>query len=283
VGTSQTPDGPHGTLWQPDGTKLDLGREPLPVDINNRGDIAFAGTYGYVRHRDGSDDTTYSNGLLPYRMNNAGQLILRKRNPASPDGYRYYFAEANTEFAALEFPLNWVMTDLNDQGRVVGTKYGASTTRGLVWQRGVGVVKNFGPETGATLINNHGHLVMSERVFCGDPCRGGYDTTYYLVADGTRTAFAYAPEYKPLAMNEKDRIVGSYGDLGANYRAWVWSKGVRTWLPGSGRDVGYLSANDVNERGAIVGQADLSIVPVPGSPNEFVDQNRAVLWTRSNT
>jgi len=64
VGVSQAPNGPHGTLWQPDGTKVALGREPLPVDINNRGDIAYAGTYSYVRHADGSKNTNYPGGLM---------------------------------------------------------------------------------------------------------------------------------------------------------------------------------------------------------------------------
>lgn len=277
VGVSQTPDGPHGTLWQPDGTKIDLGGGPLPVDINDLGDIAFAGSRGYVRHADGSA-TRYFDGLVPYRMNNVGQLILRRPDTTSRTGYRYYFAEANTEYLAFEFPSNWVMSDLNDQGQVVGTKYGTTSFYGVVWQRGVGVIKNLGPATAAKLINNHGHVVMFERVFCGDPCRGGYDTTYYLVANGARTYVAYSRDYSPLAMNEKDQIVGSYGSIDAYYTAWVWSKGVTTALSRCSGGCEYPAANDINERGEIVGQANLPILP---DPPEFLDVNRAILWTKA--
>ena len=118
VGVSQTPDGPHGTLWRADGTKVDLGREPLPVDIDNQGDIALAGSYGVVLHADGSRPTTYANGLLPYRMNNAGQLILRRPDASSPSGFRYYLGTTNAEYGVFGFPANWVMSDLNDQGQV---------------------------------------------------------------------------------------------------------------------------------------------------------------------
>jgi len=280
VGVSQTPDGPHGTLWRADGTKVDLGREPLPVDIDNQGDIALAGSYGVVLHADGSRPTTYGNGLLPYRMNNAGQLILRRPDASSPSGFRYYLGTTNAEYGVFGFPANWVMSDLNDQGQVVGTKIGRNTTYGVVWQQGAGMTRNFGPATGAALINNHGHVVMSERIFCGDPCPGGYDTTHYLAANGTRTVVGGVDD-NPRAMNEKDQVVGSEGTLDASYRAWVWSKGARTVLHACDGGCESPIASDINERGTIVGQGSLSLVrsSVPGDP---LDVLRALLWTTAS-
>jgi hypothetical protein len=172
------------------------------------------------------------------------------------------------------------MSDLNDQGQVVGTKIGRNTTYGVVWQQGAGVTRNFGPATGAALINNHGHVVTTERIFCGDPCRGGYDTTYYLVANGTRTAVGGVDD-NPRAMNEKDQVVGSEGTFDAYYRAWVWSKGARTVLHACDGGCESPIASDINERGTIVGQGSLSFVR-PNVPGDPLDVLRALLWTRAS-
>ena len=121
---------------------------------------------------------------------------------------------------------------------------------------------------------------MSERIFCGDPCPGGYDTTHYLAANGTRTVVGGVDD-NPRAMNEKDQVVGSEGTLDASYRAWVWSKGARTVLHACDGGCESPIASDINERGTIVGQGSLSLVrsSVPGDP---LDVLRALLWTTAS-
>jgi hypothetical protein len=156
---------------------VNLGRDEIPVDINNQGDIAFAGTWPHVSHPTG-DATSFQDDLTPVRMNNVGQVILRRPDALAHDGYGYYFAEANAEYAALEFPRSWVLTDLNDLGQVVaGSTARAPRTHRLAARHRCGEGLRTcdrcpaDQQPGATWL-------MSERVFCGDPCRGGYDTSY---------------------------------------------------------------------------------------------------------
>jgi hypothetical protein len=82
-------------------------------------------------------------------------------------------------------------------------------------------------------------------------------------------------------MNEKDKIVGSYDDIEATSRAWTWAKGTTTWLPGRGRVNGFMSADDINESGDIVGRADLSILPADDGSGDLLEVNRAVMGTRA--
>ena len=278
VGTAQAPDGStHGVLWHANGTLRDLGRDIYPVDINNRGTIigtagVGANAYGFVL-RGGNLEAVAPDlrpPVFPFELNNRGQMLLERSNPP-PATSSYFFRDEHGRITP--FPRNSVVNDLNNRGQVVGTTLDPTPTgsdhHGFVWQVHVGIVRDFGPATSGRLINDRGHVVKDETVFCGDPCPGGHTTDHYLVAGGRQTLIAAGDEHVPLAMNERDQVVGRYSTIGGELGATFFGRKSKLVFLARG-DIGPadLVARDINERTKIVGESELAVP-------------RATLWTRS--
>jgi hypothetical protein len=175
-----------------------------------------------------------------------------------------------------------VVNDLNNLGQVVGTALTSTPTgtdqHGFVWQLHVGIIRDFGPATRGVLINDRGHLVKDEVVYCGDPCRGDYETYHYLVARGRQTLISIGVEHSPLAMNERDQVVGSYSTIGGDLGATFFGKRTKlVFLAHGSLGPTDLAARDINERTKIVGESEFPLVPDPDGLQVIP---RATLWKR---
>jgi probable HAF family extracellular repeat protein len=285
VGTSDAPDGAtHGVLWSANGTLRDLGQDIYPADINEDGTIiGTAGVgpnaYGFIL-RGGTLDEIAPElypPVFPFKLNDRGQTLLKRSNqpPSLPT---YFFRDEHGR--VTQFPQNTVLSDLNNLGQVVGTTFNFATTgtdeHGFVWQVHVGVIRNFGPATQGRLINDRGHVVKDEIVYCGDPCRGGYMTFHYLVAHRRQLLISTGFEHTPLAMNERDQVVGSYSTMEGTQGATFFDRKTQLVFLARG-DIGptYFAARDVNERTKIVGESEFPLVPDPGGPQPTP---HATLW-----
>ena len=164
---------------------------------------------------------------------------------------------------------------------MVGTVLNSTPTgtdqHGFVWQLHVGIIRDFGPATRGLLINDRGHVVKDEVVYCGDPCRGDYVPFHYLVAGGRQTLISTGFEHTPLAMNERDQVVGSYATIEGTLGATFFGRKAKLVFLAHG-DLGPtdFAARDINERTKIVGESEFPRVPDP----EGLQIPRATLWKR---
>jgi hypothetical protein len=273
-------------LWRANGTLRDLGRDVYPADINNHGTVVGtvgvgANAHGFILRGDTLDEIApgLHPSAFPFKLNNRGQTLLKRSNqpPSLPT---YFFRDEHGLIA--QFPQNTVANDLNNLGQVVGTAFKRTPTgtnqHGFVWQVHAGIIRNFGPSTRGRLINDRGHVVKDEIVYCGDPCRGGYEAYHYLVANGRQTLIAIGEEHLPLAMNERDQVVGRYTTMeGTEGATFFGRKTELVFLARGTLGPTDFVARDINERTKIVGESEFPLLADPDGPRPTP---RATLWHR---
>jgi probable HAF family extracellular repeat protein len=193
---------------------------------------------------------------------------------------------------------------INDKGHVVGvsdiavgcdSEFGCQR-RAFLWRSGV--VKNLktlggqgfnGPESGAFVINNAGH-VMGTSINKDDHFHG------FRWKDGVMTDIGHLPAEEgfsfqsvPRAMNGRGQIVG-YGDFGPDLQpaAMLWEEGRRIRRIGPAMDcvdpsvggakcgAGFSIASDINEAGQVVGHFEVGGPVEPLNPH--IGHTHAFLW-----
>ncbi|MBC5799815.1 MAG: hypothetical protein GIW94_07580 [Candidatus Eremiobacteraeota bacterium] len=165
-------------------------------------------------------------------------------------------------------------TATNNQGQIVGISgtcdqaVGRYTARhAVIWHDGT--VTNLGKLLGGvawntpTSINNRGDVVGFANLPGGDPGAIHPQAFLWTASGGVTKLGALPGDQFSIAngINDRDQIVGvSFGGPSGLQRAFLWQHGVMTdlntlVLPGSHL---YLNAaSDINDRGAITGQATL--------------------------
>lgn len=153
---------------------------------------------------------------------------------------------------------------INDYGQIVGATGSCAPVspaigaHAVLWENGK--VKDLGSLGGAFsnvayAINNHGQVV-------GISDLAG-DTTAHAFSwqNGTMTDLGTLPgDFFSVAfsINNRGQVVGESCDVNFNCRAFLWQNGQMidlNSLVSSGSSLYLLSANDINDRGEIVGQA----------------------------
>jgi probable HAF family extracellular repeat protein len=174
---------------------------------------------------------------------------------------------------------------INDRGQIVGATGSCAPVspaigaHAVLWENGK--VKDLGTLGGAFsnvayAINNHGQVV-------GISDLPGDTTAHaFFWQNGTLTDLGTLPgDFFSVAfsINNKAQVVGESCDVNFNCRAFLWQRGVMTdlnTLTSPDSSLYLLSANDLNDRGEIVGQAyDQSSGGAPAflakpSPNETI-------------
>jgi len=143
---------------------------------------------------------------------------------------------------------------INANGDAIGNAYDADGRYyAFLWNRSAGL-RRIGPENGysaAVASNDRGHVVVAE------------SARVFLYADETLTRLILAPKYPthPHAINHCDMVVGDFGPFSDKARAFAWDSAsgfadLNTRIPAESEWT-LESATDVNDRGQIVGKADL--------------------------
>jgi probable HAF family extracellular repeat protein len=159
-------------------------------------------------------------------------------------------------------------TAINDKGQVVGISGacgiaigGVSAAHAVLWENGVPIdIGNLGGHSWntPTAINNHG-TVVGFSLLAGQDGTRNYEAFVWTRKDGIHSLGKPAGDIRSAAfgINDKGQIVGLSRGGPFVIRAMLWENGVITDLntvtvPGSPF---LLFANDINNRGELVGQA----------------------------
>jgi probable HAF family extracellular repeat protein len=159
-------------------------------------------------------------------------------------------------------------TAINDKGQVVGISGacgiaigGVSAAHAVLWENGVPIdIGNLGGHSWntPTAINNHG-TVVGFSLLAGQDGTRNYEAFVWTRKDGIHSLGKPAGDIRSAAfgINDKGQIVGLSRGGPFVIRAMLWENGVMTDLntvtvPGSPF---LLFANDINNRGELVGQA----------------------------
>ena len=257
------------------GATIDLGVANMAaVDINDRGQILLYGSEGcFLRDGEALIDLGSPSGTPCYArdLNNRGQVA---GSLSTQTGARAFLWEAGTMTDLGSLGGDYVVAHaINDRGQVVGQS--ATATIGeyhaFLWEEGT--MTDLGSPGGASsialAINNRGQVMISS------------GTHFYLWDDGSFTDLGTlgggeAPPggtpiegtARPFDMNERGQILVELRDPFTASRYFVWDRGSTTWLPPLGN--GPMQANDINDRGDIVGTGRAAPVGVA----------HVVLWTR---
>jgi len=156
---------------------------------------------------------------------------------------------------------------INDRGQVSGASgtcgpispiYPAIGTHALLWQDGVAIYLG---SLGGTL-NNLAYAINNRGQVVGVSGLPGNTTAHaFFWQNKTMTDLGTLPgDFFSVAfsINNKAQVVGESCDVNFNCRAFLWQKGVMTdlnTLIPAGSPLYLLSAQDLNDRGRIVGQA----------------------------
>jgi probable HAF family extracellular repeat protein len=189
-------------------------------------------------------------------IENAAYTVANFR-PSIPR-YRVTFIRTNPEES--------MATSINAHGDVAGftgVPYGA----GAFYTRGRSVLPIVGGFTGAVLLNDHGHLALTER-------RAADGSVWPFVWDGvTRREIGSLGGTLTVAgdFNNHGTVVGlSYGPPGTPYRAFVWN-GITIRDLNFGPSSSFSSAGGINDEGQICGTY---VIPYSGPP----DVGYSVFW-----
>ena len=142
---------------------------------------------------------------------------------------------------------------VNNDGEAIGDVYDANGRyQAFLWTASRGLQPIGPPDrySSAIAINAKGHVVV--QAF----------SEVFLYAGGNLTHLDLSSRYpsQPLAINNCDVIVGSFGPFADAERAFIWdkSRGFRDLNTGIASDSGWTleSANSINDHGEIVGRGD---------------------------
>ena len=216
-----------------------------------------------------------------------GRVVTMPAPPPSPMAFP---VAINDRGQAVVGSLLWQVgggaTDLGDLGRLDSTGQGADANeraevagQSQTADRSVhayrwrdGVMTDLGtlggrhsdtlvtPMDDARVINERGHVVGQSHTTAAD----GDRTAAFLWRDGEMVEVG-SPDHligTPGAINDRDQVVGTSASYGGPIMAWLWQDGRLVDL-GALLGEGSASAQDINERGQIVGTYD----------------GRAVMWT----
>ena len=244
VGTANVGNRRFAFLYQ-DGISQELGFE-YAVGINKHGVVLGFNTHPTLSvqpflWKDGVTTNLADAGgtFFPRALNDRGDVVGEGSSPNHGvlwrDGVIY-------DLGVLDGCEHATAEDINNHRQVVGFCIGDSTERGFLWENGV--LTDLGmagfPFSEASAINEQGQIVGTYYSFTES---GGY-----LWHEGIMTDLGL--DVFPVAIDDDGRIVGLRSG-----HAFVWDNGVMT-------DLGPGRANDINERGEIVGH-----VKNPGSPS----------------
>ncbi|MGW4947691.1 hypothetical protein ACWEOZ_39575 [Actinoplanes sp. NPDC004185] len=235
VGSSETATGAtHAFRWR-NGTLSDLGTLPgggssYAVDVNERGDVAGTAF-------------TAAGAARPFLWRRG---VLRDLAAVTGDGIS--------------------VTGLNDLGRVIGTRYTATSGQygqAFVWRDGVATdLPGLGGDTLADDINNRGDIAGS--TISAD----GAETEAALWRDGRLIRLTPPVGIASIAIdvNERGQVVGTVRVPDSGWHAFLWENGVFTDLGALGGTESYPVG--INDRGQVGGNA--------GDSSDL----RAVRWHR---
>jgi len=227
--------------------------------------------------------TLGGNNAQATAINNRGQITGFAENGTVDSS-----CSANATNTRIQLPVIWedgkaralhtVGTDLdgvanaiNDQGQAVGSSGNcAGGQHAVLWEKN-GTARNLGAGAAAFGINNQGQIVGLA------PSVDGSTFTAALWQNGTIKNLGTLGDHAAIAsgINDKGQVVGSTLDSNFNFdaHAFIYQDGVMTDLSKLFPEESNLfptMANQINERGQIVGMATVLSGPHEGETHAFL-------------